>query len=141
MGPVRCKHRKPLYMQPTLTEHGHTRRHHQLTLSPTCTSTRLETSSLEEAPCCRLIAIAFIMSSSGDATVPATRRLRKSIGGQISSAKATEKENVTLDLGSSSLAANRKKSRSKSIGPGGLDVLKNANGNRRAVCAMLPVAS
>ncbi|KAG7132388.1 Kinetochore protein spc7 like [Verticillium longisporum] len=75
------------------------------------------------------------MSSSGDATVPATRRLRKSIGGQISSAKATEKENVTLDLGSSSLAANRKKSRSKSIGPGGLDVLKNANGNRRASLA------
>ncbi|KAG7137331.1 Kinetochore protein spc7 like [Verticillium longisporum] len=75
------------------------------------------------------------MSSSGDATVPATRKLRKSIGGQISSAKATEKENVTLDLGSSSLAANRKKSRSKSIGPGGLDVLKNANGNRRASLA------
>ncbi|CRK11031.1 hypothetical protein BN1723_009238 [Verticillium longisporum] len=75
------------------------------------------------------------MSSSGDATVPATRKLRKSIGGQISSAKATEKENVTLDLGSSSLAVNRKKSRSKSIGPGGLDVLKNANGNRRASLA------
>ncbi|KAM0335387.1 hypothetical protein ACHAQA_000432 [Verticillium albo-atrum] len=76
------------------------------------------------------------MASSGDATVPSTRRMRKSIGGQMSSSKAAEKENATLDLGSSSLAANRKKSRSKSIGPGGLDVLKNGSGNRRASLAV-----
>ncbi|KAM0288089.1 hypothetical protein ACHAQH_000157 [Verticillium albo-atrum] len=76
------------------------------------------------------------MSSSGDATVPATRRVRKSIGDQISSSKAAEKENATLDLGSSNFAANRNKSRSKSIGPGGLDVLKNGHGNRRASLAV-----
>ena len=46
-----------------------------------------------------------------------------------------EKENITVDL-ASSLAGNtsRKKSRSKSIGPGGLDVLKSGSGNRRVVC-------
>jgi kinetochore protein Spc7/SPC105 len=68
-----------------------------------------------------------------DATVPATRRsLRRSVGGQSPSRKATDKENATVDVGST-LAANRKKSRSKSMGPGGLDILKQGNGNRRVV--------
>lgn len=43
-----------------------------------------------------------------------------------------DKENATVDV-ASTLAANRKKSRSKSMGPGGLDGLKHGNGNRRAV--------
>ena len=49
-----------------------------------------------------------------------------------------DKENLTVDsAGLSSLAASSKlagkKSRSKSIGPGGLDALKENAGNRRAV--------
>ncbi|KAH6687853.1 hypothetical protein F5X68DRAFT_168762 [Plectosphaerella plurivora] len=77
------------------------------------------------------------MASLGDTTMPATRRQRKSIGGNMTSSKFMDKENATVDFGST-LAANRKKSRSKSIGPGGLDVLKNGNGNRRASLAVLP---
>jgi hypothetical protein len=47
-----------------------------------------------------------------------------------------DKENITVDV-ASSLAGNggRKKSRSKSMGPGGLDVLKSGTGNRRVVCS------
>lgn len=71
------------------------------------------------------------MASFGDATMPSTRRTRKSIGA-TDSRKNGDKENATIDVGST-LAESRKKSRSKSIGPGGLDALKNANGNRRAV--------
>ncbi|KAF5027583.1 hypothetical protein F66182_325 [Fusarium sp. NRRL 66182] len=69
-----------------------------------------------------------------DATVPAMRRTRKSIGAHTDARKAIEKENATIDV-TSSLAANRKKSRSKSLGPGGLDALMKANGNRRASLA------
>jgi hypothetical protein len=68
----------------------------------------------------------------GDATLPATRRTRRSIGAHTDVNKAFEKENATTDV-TSSLAANRKKSRSKSLGPGGLDALMKTNGNRRAV--------
>lgn len=62
----------------------------------------------------------------------ATRRLRKSIS-------VMDKDNATIDLsGSSTLAENRKKakSRSKSIGPGGLDALKAGSGNRRVVALL-----
>jgi hypothetical protein len=69
------------------------------------------------------------MAPQGEATLPATRRTRKSIGGGPSTKKA-DKENATVDVGS---AMGRKKSRSKSMGPGGLDPLKMGNGNRRAV--------
>ena len=72
------------------------------------------------------------MSSARDATVPATRHSRRSTGGQSPSRKAIEKENATVDIGSTH-TANRKKSRSKSMGPGGLDVLKRGTGNRREV--------
>lgn len=72
------------------------------------------------------------MSPLADATMPATRRTRKSIGGHIPSSRAFEKENATIDLGGT-LESNQRKSRSKSIGPGGLDILKNGSGNRRAV--------
>lgn len=76
------------------------------------------------------------MSSQGDATLPATRRSRKSISGRLPSGKTGDKENATVDIGSS-MAASRKKSRSKSMGPGGLDVLKSGAGNRRVVCGFL----
>lgn len=64
-------------------------------------------------------------------TLPATRRSRQSIGAHTNVHKSIEKENATMDVGS--MAASRKKSRSKSLGPGGLDALKQGNGNRRAV--------
>lgn len=51
--------------------------------------------------------------------------------------KRIEKENITVDM-ASSLAGNagRKKLRSKSIGPGGLDGLKAGAGNRRVVSVL-----
>lgn len=56
-------------------------------------------------------------------TQPDVRRKRKSLGAPLSAARRTEeREN-----------ARRKGSRSKSIGPGGLDALQQASGNRRAV--------
>ncbi|KAF9774390.1 hypothetical protein IL306_007608 [Fusarium sp. DS 682] len=70
-----------------------------------------------------------------DATLPATRRTRRSIGAHTDVNKAFEKENATVDV-TGSLAASRKKSRSKSLGPGGLDALMKANGNRRASLAV-----
>ncbi|KAK4155517.1 hypothetical protein C8A00DRAFT_41878 [Chaetomidium leptoderma] len=76
------------------------------------------------------------MAPQGEATLPATRRTRKSIGGGPSTTKRTlDKENATLDLGGATAGA-RKKSRSKSMGPGGLDSLKTGNGNRRASLAV-----
>ncbi|KAI0545800.1 hypothetical protein F4679DRAFT_559847 [Xylaria curta] len=75
------------------------------------------------------------MSGHTDVTLPSTRRPRKSTG-HSTVRKSTEKENITVDL-ASSLAGNagRKKSRSKSMGPGGFDVLKSGSGNRRASLA------
>lgn len=75
-----------------------------------------------------------MMSGRTDVTLPSTRRPRKSTG-HSPVRKRIEKENITVDL-ASSLAGNasRKKSRSKSMGPGGLDVLKSGSGNRRMVC-------
>ncbi|KAK1254921.1 hypothetical protein MKX08_008916 [Trichoderma sp. CBMAI-0020] len=71
------------------------------------------------------------MSAPGEATLPATRRARKSIGVHT---ELSRKENNTIDVGGS-LAASRK-SRSKSIGPGGLDALRQGTGNRRASLAV-----
>ncbi|KAI1106212.1 Spc7-domain-containing protein [Jackrogersella minutella] len=75
------------------------------------------------------------MSNRTDATVPSTRRPRKSTG-HSPVRKRMEKENITVDV-ASSLAGNggRKKSRSKSMGPGGLDGLKPGSGNRRVSLA------
>ncbi|KAI3338297.1 hypothetical protein F4824DRAFT_92733 [Ustulina deusta] len=75
------------------------------------------------------------MSTRPDATIPSTRRPRKSTG-HSPVRKRIEKENITVDL-ASSLAGNasRKKSRSKSMGPGGLDVLRSGSGNRRVSLA------
>ncbi|ESZ94421.1 hypothetical protein SBOR_5214 [Sclerotinia borealis F-4128] len=80
------------------------------------------------------------MSSLQEATLPATRRpkSRKSL-----SAIPADKENMTAELGA--LTGKRaptekpaKKSRSKSIGPGGLDALKDTTGNRRKSLATIP---
>ncbi|KAF2967470.1 hypothetical protein GQX73_g6116 [Xylaria multiplex] len=75
------------------------------------------------------------MSGHTDVTIPSTRRPRKSTG-HSPVRKRMEKENITVDL-ASSLAGNasRKKSRSKSMGPGGLDILKSGSGNRRVSLA------
>lgn len=71
---------------------------------------------------------------AGDTTLPATRRTRKSTS-------AMDKDNATVDLGAgTTLAENRKKSksRSKSMGPGGIDALKAGSGNRRVSLAGPP---
>ncbi|KAI1413978.1 Spc7-domain-containing protein [Hypoxylon sp. FL1857] len=75
------------------------------------------------------------MSTRADSTLPSTRRPRKSTG-HSPVRKRMEKENITVDV-ASSLAGNggRKKSRSKSMGPGGLDGLKPGSGNRRVSLA------
>jgi len=79
------------------------------------------------------------MSSREEMTLPATRpKSRKSLAHIPSS--VMDQENMTADLGA--LVAGKKavpigkpakKSRSKSIGPGGLDALKDTTGNRRKV--------
>ncbi|PQE13516.1 Spc7 kinetochore protein [Rutstroemia sp. NJR-2017a WRK4] len=79
------------------------------------------------------------MSSLEEVTLPATRRpkSRKSL------AEIPDQENMTAELGA--LTGKRatadkpaKKSRSKSIGPGGLDALKDTAGNRRKSLAAIP---
>jgi kinetochore protein Spc7/SPC105 len=59
------------------------------------------------------------------------------------SSAALDKENATTDIDAikDASAAGRaltrdKKSRSKSLGPGGLDALQVSNGNRRKVCSI-----
>lgn len=77
------------------------------------------------------------MSSREEVTLPATRpKSRKSLGHVGTSVR--DQENMTADvgaLGKRSLPMDRpsKKPRSKSIGPGGLDALKDTTGNRRKV--------
>ncbi|KAK4141877.1 uncharacterized protein C8A04DRAFT_13710 [Dichotomopilus funicola] len=75
------------------------------------------------------------MAPSGETTVPPTRRTRKSIGGGPPTKRTLDKENATLDVGSAT-GGTRKKSRSKSMGPGGFDLLKSGTGNRRASIAV-----
>ncbi|KAF5130685.1 Kinetochore protein spc7 [Metarhizium anisopliae] len=74
------------------------------------------------------------MAPSKETTVPSTRRVRKSVGASTEMMRTADKENATVDV-ARTLADNRKKSRSKSIGPGGLDALKRGTGNRRASIA------
>ncbi|CAG8950997.1 hypothetical protein HYFRA_00006394 [Hymenoscyphus fraxineus] len=84
------------------------------------------------------------MASRNEVTLPATRpKSRKSLG-SIPSAGAMDQENMTTDF--AALASGKraptakplKKSRSKSIGPGGLDALKDTTGNRRKSIATVP---
>ena len=83
------------------------------------------------------------MSSRDEVTLPATRpRSRKSLA-HVPSSRSMDQENMTADLGSLATNGKRttpmdktsKKSRSKSIGPGGLDALTDTSGNRRKVGA------
>ncbi|KAL2863839.1 kinetochore-microtubule binding complex subunit SPC105 [Aspergillus lucknowensis] len=60
----------------------------------------------------------------------------------------TDKENATTDvsavrplIGRDTASGKEKKSRSKSLGPGGLDALQDSNGNRRKSVAVLPLKS
>ncbi len=83
------------------------------------------------------------MSSRDDMTLPAAKpRSRKSLSA-VPSANNMNKENMTTDLGALMGASKRnelsghrpvKKSRSRSIGPGGFDALKESTGNARNVC-------
>lgn len=76
-----------------------------------------------------------IMSSMDSTNTKSQRpRSRKSIA-HMPSPDITNKENATIDsAGLAPIAkAARKKSRSKSIGPGGLDALQEGSGNRREV--------
>lgn len=79
------------------------------------------------------------MASPAEATLPATRKKsRKSIAHLPS---AENKENMTADVGelagknAFTSGGRPKKSRSKSIGPGGLDTLTDTALNRRKVFA------
>jgi len=80
------------------------------------------------------------MSSREEVTLPATRpKSRKSLA-HIPSASDMEQENMTADIGALAVGKQaipiekpNKKLRSKSIGPGGLDALKDTSGNRRKV--------
>ncbi|KAJ5103256.1 hypothetical protein N7532_003785 [Penicillium argentinense] len=89
------------------------------------------------------------MSSRADSGA-ARVRSRRSIA-HVPRSKMTsglDKENATTDIGAATpLGGNTKtvskdkKSRSKSLGPGGLDALQNANGNRRKSTASFPLKS
>ncbi|KAH7156334.1 hypothetical protein EDB81DRAFT_928356 [Dactylonectria macrodidyma] len=75
------------------------------------------------------------MAPSADATVPATRRTRKSLSSHSDMRGAMDKDNATVDVGSTLAAGRKSSSRSKSLGPGGLDALRQGSGNRRASLA------
>ncbi|KAG9243763.1 hypothetical protein BJ878DRAFT_104651 [Calycina marina] len=84
------------------------------------------------------------MASREEITFPATRpKSRKSLGHVAPS--VTGQENATADIGALAgrkkalpLERPSKKLRSKSIGPGGLDALKDVSGNRRQSLVSIP---
>lgn len=89
----------------------------------------------------RAFSLSVTMDSRDEVTLPATRpqKSRKSIS-HLPSTDSMDKENMTTDLGGLGVTKRTglgerpsKKSRSKSIGPGGLDALKDGTGNRRKV--------
>ncbi|PLB45509.1 Spc7-domain-containing protein [Aspergillus steynii IBT 23096] len=90
------------------------------------------------------------MTSRGDSAGSARPRSRRSIA-HVPRSKLTaglDKENTSTDVsasqpvaGSAKLPGKDKKSRSKSLGPGGLDALQDSNGNRRKSTAALPLKS
>ncbi|KAJ5294370.1 hypothetical protein N7508_009191 [Penicillium antarcticum] len=90
------------------------------------------------------------MSTRADSAATRPRpRSRQSIA-HVPRSKMTslDKENATAEFGaaqpfagSTRSAPKDKKSRSKSLGPGGLDALKNSNGNRRQSTASIPLKS
>ncbi|KAE8378932.1 hypothetical protein BDV26DRAFT_303934 [Aspergillus bertholletiae] len=90
------------------------------------------------------------MASRSDSAGSARVRSRRSIA-HVPRSRLTsgvDKENTTTDisssqptLGSARLGSKDKKSRSKSLGPGGLDALQNSNGNRRKSTIAFPLKS
>ncbi|KAF7594777.1 hypothetical protein BBP40_008280 [Aspergillus hancockii] len=88
------------------------------------------------------------MASRSDSAGSARPRARRSIA-HVPRSKilsGLEKENATTDiyatqsnLGPAKLGGKDKKSRSKSLGPGGLDALQNTNGNRRKSTTAFPL--
>ncbi|KAB8259662.1 hypothetical protein BDV32DRAFT_159211 [Aspergillus pseudonomiae] len=90
------------------------------------------------------------MASRSDSAGSARPRSRRSIAHVPRSrfTSGVDKENTTTDisssqpiLGSTRLGGKDKKSRSKSLGPGGLDALQNSNGNRRKSTTAFPLKS
>lgn len=78
------------------------------------------------------------MSSTQSPKAPRVRQARKSIAHMPSADINGNKENATVDAGAiASFSAQgkqaAKKNRSKSIGPGGLDALKEGSGNKLEV--------
>ncbi|KAL4926574.1 kinetochore-microtubule binding complex subunit SPC105 [Aspergillus undulatus] len=90
------------------------------------------------------------MASRADSAGSLRPRSRRSIA-HVSRSRLTsqgDKENETTEIsaarplaGRQSMAGKEKKSRSKSLGPGGLDALQNTNGNRRKSAAVIPLKS
>lgn len=88
------------------------------------------------------------MASRGDSAGSFRPRSRRSIA-HVPRSRLTstiDKENSTTDIGAiqppgntAKTAGKDKKSRSKSLGPGGLDALQNSNGNRRKSTTAFPV--
>ena len=76
------------------------------------------------------------MSTREEITLPATRpKSRKSLA-HIPSSQEMDQENKTVDIGTMAEGKKAtKKSRSRSIGPGGFDALRDTTGNRRKVCS------
>ena len=82
------------------------------------------------------------MSTRPDSAALRQPRSRRSIA-HVPRSRMTsglDKENATTEIGAAQPFSNNtksamkdKKSRSKSLGPGGLDALQNSNGNRRQV--------
>lgn len=78
------------------------------------------------------------MSSTQSPKVPRVRQGRKSIAHMPSADITGNKENATIDAGaianfSAQGNQTKKKNRSKSIGPGGLDALREGSGNQQEV--------
>ncbi|KAL3466449.1 hypothetical protein BJX64DRAFT_228845 [Aspergillus heterothallicus] len=90
------------------------------------------------------------MASRGDTAGTSRPRSRRSIAHVPRSRLTTggDKEIATTDINATRTLTGRsagigkdKKSRSKSLGPGGLDALQDSNGNRRKSSAVLPLKS
>ncbi|KAF7159376.1 hypothetical protein CNMCM5623_004690 [Aspergillus felis] len=90
------------------------------------------------------------MASRGDSAGSGRPRSRRSIA-HVPRSRLTsgiDKENATTDIGAvqsqdgfAKRAGKDKKSRSKSLGPGGLDALQDSNGNRRKSTMAFPLKS
>ncbi|GFF47829.1 kinetochore protein spc7 [Aspergillus udagawae] len=90
------------------------------------------------------------MASRGDSAGSGRPRSRRSIAHvpRLRLTSGIDKENATTDIGAvqsqdgfAKRAGKDKKSRSKSLGPGGLDALQDSNGNRRKSTMAFPLKS